>query len=286
MEDGKVHRLARLLVFTLLLCAVAFLFCSSLLVKRLELRPKMPREEDFTKYPIPEKFAYQVTKHGSGDISNGEKLQLPQSEGEFEETGQSIRLTDGEMGNILAKSKRKKQDMSGHGNNCGFYSILSQVKSASFGGDALSPYGNAHNDAERYVLGLRKTTETPGTTMINGEKMPKISTYYKCPVLVISDIGQIEISVPSATDAEIRMILSRYDFGENFDVWLTSYMGPQSKELPNLFDGVQRFASTIDIYRATVHEVVIALLLNPQTIGLFHVNGNHFQALQPLVPTN
>jgi hypothetical protein len=180
---------------------------------------------------------------------------------------------------MLSSANRVICDMSGMGNNCGFYAILSQTKAENFGGEALSPSGHAHGDANAYVKALRQKTGTPVGEMFDAINIQKIADYYRRPVVIISyDSGQIEFVFPYG---DVYAVLTRLNFKENFGKWLEEYLAMRSDELPKILDALQRFATDIDVRGGTVYDVLIGLLRNQKTIGMLHENGNHFLALQP-----
>ncbi|MDR1595709.1 MAG: hypothetical protein LBR91_02160 [Puniceicoccales bacterium] len=273
MGSGKVIRFTRALTTVLLLsCVAALVIHRQFLFEWLGISSKRSRPIiEYVETPSPR--AIRAVTSGAG-FGNGRTL--PQTTEQSAGTGDEI------IDHILVASGRTNQNMSGRGNNCGFYSILSQADDENFGGDALSPSGNAHSDAERHVKLLREKAETPGAIMLSSEEMPRISNYYNRPIVLIGDIGQIEISVPNDAGEEIRMIFFTRDLESNFKAWLTEYIGPRPEDLNNLLRSVREYSRGVNVDSGTILEVLMGMLRNPKTIGLLNVNGIHFHALQPL----
>ncbi|MDR1413639.1 MAG: hypothetical protein LBI56_01730 [Puniceicoccales bacterium] len=204
----------------------------------------------------------------------------PPAEHQSQSKIKPYRFTDRELRELLLASNRVDQDMSGSGNNCAYYAILSQSNPKNFGGQALSPMGYAHADANSYVQILRQKTNTPKGIMFETGSIQKVANYCKRPVMVISqEFTQIECVFPNEP---VELAVSPLDFDENLHEWLQEYLGNNSSEISRVLGFLERLLPLhVDTSKATVRSLIIDLLKNPKVIGLLHANGNHFHALQP-----
>jgi Mg/Co/Ni transporter MgtE len=208
----------------------------------------------------------------------------------------------------LADFNRRDQDMSGLGNGCGFYAILSQMEPDDFEKDILTvpeggfqgrPFGGAvlatlngaqTKEAQAAVRALRQVLEYNTGDRLDTDCLHRVAQLRGRAVVAIDTRGslnvrQIDFAIPNA---DVVLVARPENFAADFSVWLSSFLvekginkGPAIDTIKQYVAQIARPNMNVDVDNITVLEVIEGLLRNPQTIGLLHPTENHFHALQP-----